>query len=66
MDVVVYSVDNEKNIIKVIAMDPLNNIMVVDIMPDNTACILDYYEDAYVGIKPHKLPEQKPAREERS
>lgn len=66
MNVVVYSFDQEKNIIKAVAMDPMNNIMVVDIMPDNTACILDYYENAYIGIQPQKMPEQKPTKEEKS
>jgi len=64
MHIVISSVE-EHDVIKAVAIDPENNVMVVVITPDDKACILDYMENAWVGVKPTEPP-PKPTKEERS
>src|SRR3989337_862775 len=45
-------VKEEKNTYKIISTNTAGDLVVANILADNTVCILDILEDAYIGIEP--------------
>jgi hypothetical protein len=55
MKIIISAVD-ENNTIKVVAINANKDVMVVTILPDNSACVLDFLKDAYIGVTPDNPP----------